>query len=393
MRILFVVFPEPGHLHPMIGIAQHLVHAGHEVEMFSMEDLSERLAAAGLAIPCHVAGSTASPPGERRRRRSSDLAALLGRPALARRWYRYALLSQVPAQAAALRELVRARRPDVIATDPFAFAAVLIAEEARLPWAALSTQLLALAPADFRCPYTDYLDELADERDRMFAAAGVTTRFARSEAISPWLSTVFATDALAPCNHALGVGPALPPDRRGDETQFPWARLRADRPLVYASFGSQLAPPAGVYAALAHALDPDEADLVMAIGDAELPGPLPPHVLAVRWAPQLALLERARVMVTHGGANSVAEALVRGVPLLIVPLGHEQPLQACLVERAGAGLALAADAATRDALTTALRTLLADGSQRRRAAEIGRDYAANDGARRAAELLVELPSR
>lgn len=387
MRILFVVFPEPGHLHPMIGIAQHLVRAGHEVELFSMEDLTDRLAAAGLAVPCHVAGGTG---GGRRERRGAELLALLGKPELARRWLRYALLSQVPVQAAALRDLVLARRPDVIATDPFAYAAVLVAEETRLPWAALSTQLLALAPPDFRCAYTDHLAELGVERDRMFAAAGVTARFVHGEAVSPWLSTVFATPALAPCGHALGVGPALPVGRRGDEPAFPWERLRADRPLVYASFGSQLAPPPVVYAALADALGPDEADVVIATGDTALAEPLPPHVIAVPWAPQLALLERARVMVTHGGANSVAEALRRGVPLVVVPLGHDQPLQACLVERAGAGIALATDAATSDALAAALRTLLAEGSQRRRAAEIGRSYAASDGARRAAELLAAL---
>jgi zeaxanthin glucosyltransferase len=387
MRVLFVVFAEPGHLHPMIGVAQHLVSAGHAVDFFSMDDLTARLQAAGLDARCYTAGVGAA--GPRRARRGTDLLALLNKPALARRWYRHVLVSQVPAQLAALREVVRRTRPDVIATDPFAYAGVIAAEQAHVPWAAVSTQLLALAPPDFRSPYTDYLEELAAERDRLFAAEGVAVRFVRGEAVSPALTTVFATAELAAGGHATCVGPAPPLGVRGDERSFPWERLRADKPLVYASFGSQLAPPTGVYEALATAVGPDEADVVIATRDGELAA-LAPHVTVVAWAPQLALLERARVMVTHGGANSVAEALACGVPLLIVPLGYDQPLQGCLVERAGAGIALEPEAATRDAIAAALRALLADGPQRRRAAELRASYTATNGSRRVAELLVGL---
>jgi len=159
-------------------------------------------------------------------------------------------------------------------------------------------------------------------------------------------------------------------------------------PLVYAAFGSQIAPPAGLVTALANALGAGEADVVIASSDADLSPQ--PHVVCVSWAPQLALLGRARAMVTHGGANSVAECLARGVPPLVVPLGADQPLQAYLVERAGAGLALAPEAATEDALAAALRALLADGPHRRRAADIGQSYAAADGSRTLARHLADV---
>lgn len=386
MRVLFVVTSLPGHLNPMIGVAQHLERAGHDVEFASMlEDVSARVRNAGLAAHCHVAGAwrQQSNPGRR-----ADLTAMLRSPRLARSYYRHMSISCVPTQLATLRPIVRSRRFDVIATDPLVYAGAIVAEQEGLRWAAISTQLLALAPPDFHCPYTIYLDDLEPERARLLAAEGVTIRCTRGEMVSPWLNTNFATEALAPSGHAICVGPPIPLGRRGDEATLPWDRLRSDKPLVYVSFGSHLAPPIEVFEAVANALTPDEADIVLATGDADVP-PLPPHVIAVPWAPQLALLERASVMVTHGGANSVAEALRFGVPMLVVPLGHEQPLQAHLIEQSGAGLALALEDASSTAFASALRTLLGDGSQRKRAGEIGRSYAAADGSRRTAELLEQ----
>ncbi|HWO19021.1 MAG TPA: glycosyltransferase, partial [Kofleriaceae bacterium] len=302
--------------------------------------------------------------------------------------------TQVPPQIAALRDVVRAARPDVIAIDPLAYAGVVVAEQEQIPWASISTQLLALTPPGFSCPYLEYLGDLATDRDRLLAVAGVAARFELGEAVSPWLSTVFATEAFAPADrrgrHAICVGPPSPLGPRGDERPFPWERLRGGVPLVYASFGSQLAPAAAVYEALERALPPDEADLVIAYNGQE-PPPTPPHVVAVAWAPQLALLERAAAMVTHGGANSVTECLTHGKPMLVVPLPADQPLQACLVERSGAGLVLTPEAAAvPETLAAALRALLADGPLRRRAAELGQSYAAADGARRTAELLALL---
>jgi zeaxanthin glucosyltransferase len=399
LRCLFVAFPQPGHLNAMICIAQRLAHDGHDVSFASMEDVSARLAAAGLPPRCDVVRSTAHGVESRRATQGRQLTALLRTPAFAKKWVHYTLMAQVPAQIAGLRELVRARRPDVIVTDPLLYAAAVVAEQEAIPWAAVSILQLALTPPDLRWPYLDALEDpaLVAERDHLFAAEGVAPRVELGEVVSPHLFVLFAIDALAPSKrieHAICVGPMSPLGNRGDEPAFRWERLRDGMPLVYASFGSQLAPEPSVYAALCNALGPDEADVVIAYGDpAQAPEAVPSHVTAVRWAPQLALLDRAAVMVTHGGANSVAECLMRGVPPLVIPLGYDQPLHACLVERAGAGIALAPEHATVERVRAALRELLADGPHRRRARELATAYAGRDGARRAADLIVELSAR
>jgi MGT family glycosyltransferase len=63
-------------------------------------------------------------------------------------------------------------------------------------------------------------------------------------------------------------------------------------------------------------------------------------VIAHRSVPQPEVLARAALFVTHGGVNSVNEALYAGVPMLVVPQGADQPLVASHVVELGAGLSI-----------------------------------------------------
>jgi MGT family glycosyltransferase len=394
-RILFVVFPEPGHLHPFLGIAQRLARAGHAIAFYSQVDLSSRLTAAGLACPAfHAQAALFAPtrPPELRRKAFTER---LNRPAWARHWYRCVLLANMAAQVDTLRAAIRAFKPDVVCTDSMAYAGALASELEGVPWAGISTMLVPLAPDGWRCPFLDRLGEQAAERDALFASYGVRQTFKHGDAISPWLNTVFTTEALVPRSRASNlfshyVGPSAPLGRRGDEPAFPWERLSADRPLVYVAFGSQLSPPAQVMIDIAGALGPDEAQVVIALDDLDDQHALPEHVIAVPYAPQLALLERAAVMVSHGGANSVAECLSRGTPMLIVPLAHDQPLQAFFLDQ-GAGATIAPEAITAARVRDQLLPLIEpDAPARSRARAIGDSYASELRIDRLSQLVLEL---
>jgi MGT family glycosyltransferase len=56
--------------------------------------------------------------------------------------------------------------------------------------------------------------------------------------------------------------------------------------------------------------------------------PPPPGGLTVAWAPQLQLLGRAAVAVTHGGLGSVKECICSGVPMVVLPAVNDQPANA-----------------------------------------------------------------
>jgi len=78
--------------------------------------------------------------------------------------------------------------------------------------------------------------------------------------------------------------------------------------------------------------------------------------------PQLEVLSLCHAFITHGGANSVHEALNFGVPLAVVPLFGDQPLNADSVVAAGAGISFrdplrsVTVSALRDAVTETLNT-------------------------------------
>ena len=108
--------------------------------------------------------------------------------------------------------------------------------------------------------------------------------------------------------------------------------------------------------------------------------------------PQLDLLARVDLFVTHGGMNSVSEGLYYGVPLVVVPQQLEQALNGRQAARHGAGIVVGdtppygqVDAAT---LRTAVDRVLVDASYARNAATIGRSFREAGGYQRAADLLL-----
>jgi UDP:flavonoid glycosyltransferase YjiC (YdhE family) len=67
-----------------------------------------------------------------------------------------------------------------------------------------------------------------------------------------------------------------------------------------------------------------------------------PHVRIERFLPHDPVIERAAVVVCHGGMGITQRALARGVPVVVVPFGRDQPEVARRVEHAGVGVRLEA---------------------------------------------------
>jgi MGT family glycosyltransferase len=214
--------------------------------------------------------------------------------------------------------------------------------------------------------------------------------------LSPYLTMALTTEALVgePPEGVALVGPAMPDGPRGDETDFPWDRLDSALPLVYMSLGSQLYYHPDVFSKVIEAVRELPVQLVLSVGelvDTDLLLRTDPRVIAVRYAPQLAVLERASAFINHGGANSVMESLACGVPMLLSPFCNDQFHSAHFVERAGAGINLDLQTASVEAIADALVALLRPGPLRERSAQIQASYA-RDGSAEAARLIGVLAS-
>jgi len=170
-----------------------------------------------------------------------------------------------------------------------------------------------------------------------------------------------------------------------------WLAASSD-PFVYVSFGSFLSVRGDVLARVVAALRACGLRAAIAIGSADRAelGELPSDWLVREFLPQVTLLDSATLAVTHGGNNSVTEAVTAGVPMLVLPFSTDQFAGAASLERAGVGVALDPNAATVDELTTAVRVLLT--ADHTRSAELASALQARPGRERAFSALSDAPS-
>ncbi len=109
--------------------------------------------------------------------------------------------------------------------------------------------------------------------------------------------------------------------------EFPWRRFDG-RPLVYASLGTTRAAQPEILYFIAEACNELNLQLVISLGgrgNPEMFEDLPGRPLVVKDAPQLELLKRADIVISHGGLNTVLETLMEGKPIIAIPIAYDQP--------------------------------------------------------------------
>ena len=166
------------------------------------------------------------------------------------------------------------------------------------------------------------------------------------------------------------------PLQRSAESQsvpFPWERLDG-RPLIYASLGTLQNRIVGMFRVIAEACDGLDAQLVISTGNGVPPealGKLPGNPVVVSYAPQLELLRRATLAVTHAGPNTVLEALSVGLPMVAIPVTNDQPGTAARVAWVGVGEAIAYKHVTLQTLRAAVVRVQSNPSYRAAAERVG----------------------
>jgi len=193
------------------------------------------------------------------------------------------------------------------------------------------------------------------------------------------------------------VGSLAAQRKTDDDHQFPWERLDG-RPLIFASLGTVPFPAnVPVYRKIAEACAGLDAQLVLALGRWNEAGDrlrnrlghLPGNHLVVDFAPQLALLDKASLLVTHGGVNTVLEAICRGVPMVVLPRNGDHLGMASRIEHSGAGLRASFRRCTPEELRRLIQRVLSEDGFRQRARELQKTMVAAGGASRAADIAEE----
>jgi len=150
----------------------------------------------------------------------------------------------------------------------------------------------------------------------------------RSRIKSVHLSTRFLS--LPTQSDGIFLGPCV--WKKRVEGNFDWSRVDESKPLFYCSLGSMSDRyPSRIpffKRLLSVFRDLNAWQLVLHVDEAEertqIDSIAPDNVQVSSWVPQLEMLDRASVVITHGGYGTVRECVSAGVPIVAFPCGGDQ---------------------------------------------------------------------
>jgi MGT family glycosyltransferase len=151
---------------------------------------------------------------------------------------------------------------------------------------------------------------------------------------------------------------------------FPWKRLTGER-LIYASLGTLVNGLEHVYNAILETVGRlPGTQLVLSMGtnvSFNGLGAIPSNAIIVPKAPQIELLKRAALCITHAGLNTALEALAQGVPMVAIPIGFDQPGVAARIAHHGVGEFVDVEDLTVACLSKMIQAVLKNSSYRDKA--------------------------
>jgi zeaxanthin glucosyltransferase len=404
-------FPGTGHINPMTALARALERRGHRVVIFGIADTEARVRAAGVEF-C-VIGEQDYPLGTLRKL-DEQLGRLKGLAT-----FRFTVERVMNTARMVLRDgpdAVRAANVEALLVDE-ADMGGNVAEYLGLPF--ISIAMFPPLIQDDRIPpfcfgWAPGLDRFSRLRNELGfrllsrvaapifrvvndqrRAWGLTPLRRSTDALSTLAQIAQLPEALEfdvphKPTHLHYTGPFVDAKQR-PSVPFPWERLN-ERPLVYASLGTLQNGSESIFRTIAAACAGLDAQLVISLGGGLDParlGVLPGDPIVVAYAPQLEIVKRAALVITHAGLNTVLESLAEGVPLVAIPLGNDQPGVAARVRARGAGLVVPRRKLNAGRLRTAVESVLREPKYRTAALALKMAMARVDGLSRAADVIEQ----
>lgn len=403
--------PVSGHIHPFGALGRELIERGHRVSFLHMPDLADRIRAEGLEfIPI---GQADHPKGSL----AHSLAALGRLEGL--RALRFTISAVARTTEMMMRDAPRAiadARISALLTDQMEPAGGAIAEHLGLPFVTICNALAINREPDIPPAFTSWRWSeawWARFRNRLGYAASdrltrpisrVVNRHRRAWRLRPLATPDDSFSPLAQISqqpplfdfprrhlpeHFHYVGPLRRP--LPAPISFPWERLDG-RPLIYASLGTLQNGRYEVFRCFAEACRNLDMQLLITHGggltDAESSN-LPGNPVIVSYAPQMKVLSRARLTLTHAGLNTVLDSLTFGVPLVAVPIAYEQGAIADRIRYSGVGEVLPLAALTASNLREAVCRVLSNVSCLSNAARIACSIRQAGGVVKAADIVID----
>jgi zeaxanthin glucosyltransferase len=172
---------------------------------------------------------------------------------------------------------------------------------------------------------------------------------------------------------------------------FPFEKLTG-QPLIYASMGTLQNRQLEIFHKMAEACVGLDAQLVISLGGATNPeslSELPSSPLIVKYAPQLELLKKASLTITHAGLNTALESLSNGVPMVAIPITNDQPGVAVRITWTGVGEFIPVANLNSSKLRQVIKQVLNEDSYKQNAIRLQKAIRRAGGVTRAADIVEQ----
>lgn len=374
LRVLVCAVAGRGHLGATLPLVEALHGAGHRVRLVIAEHgarlVDARLDVVPVPSPPASLAAQSREVGARAMQRAVE-----GDPIGADRIYIRESFGRLGTRidGPTVRRQVETFQPDVVLADPFASAGLVAAVESGTP--------LALASFAAWAPLRRCLEELAAGAAEGAGRSGpsqadLTTAIDEATVFSPIPPSLEAPDPDRTPRRIRRWRISEP----GDPHDLPERLrrlIRADveagpagsgrRPLVYATLGSVLGaiPPLArrFLDAFFEAMSRLDLPAVLTVGKdapASLTTAAPPNVAVERFVPHRPLMRHAAVVVSHGGLNTVLDAVAAARPQVVLPMhAGDGRWNGARLEALGAGRCLADDALDAASLAEAIAAAVA----------------------------------
>jgi MGT family glycosyltransferase len=400
MKIGFICPNIPGHLNPMTSLARHLQARNHEVVFLYSPSAN--------GLPCI--------PGEKNDDMNAnrpEMSKLEGHGAVA--FYCGVAAKETEVIFKSLPKMVETTGIEALILDPIQFFVELAAMKLRIPYITVATALYLdyfgyTPPGIFDWPHETTPEALVRNQAGIVKLARFTYNegtkaYAKESGLKTdldhpsWVFSELAFITQVPKEFDF-ENPLLPPqfhhtgpfhDGKGrPKVDFPWDRLTGE-PLIYASMGTLMNGRVDVFRTIAAGVAKHKGtQLVLSIGDQLDPkriGPVPSNAIIVNQTPQLELLKRTSVCITHAGLNTVLESLAQGVPQVAIPITFDQPGVATRIAAKKTGVTVPFEKLTSDHLSTLLGEVLNNAVYRENARKLQDVIAKTNGLSMAADIV------
>jgi UDP:flavonoid glycosyltransferase YjiC (YdhE family) len=401
-----ITSPVRGHFNPLLTLASVLQERGCRVTFVHITDAEALIE--GTSVGFQAVGARRYPVGALRRycERLGAASGVIGTLRMVAATARLCDMLCKEAPGA-----IRAIGADVVIADVAEPAGALIARHLGLPFIGMITGLPLhpdpiVPPPFLRWP----ADSSARGVRRIGRAYRVTTalmspitRVLRRHARS-WGLFGDPSQALSPMLNVAQCPPGLDFERRLPGPPIAWCGpFRSSeieqvdlppsdgRPLVFCSLGTlqggrfkivhtiaTVCAELGARAVIAHCGLLTEAQIRLLPGDP----------LVRSFWPQRAVLDRVQAAIVHGGFNTALDALVAGVPMVVIPIAFEQPGTAARLHAAGTAVVVPYRRLTRSKLRSALERVLNEPSFTTAAGRFADQLRGRDGASEAADRIL-----